>query len=134
MSSPTTSPFAVGTVCALINTRGWGGPRINKVTVYKVRKDGKFFIRYGNNEGTQMWKPHEGGFGWEGRRTGDFYGEHLEVWTEKHDALIAEQREQASARDVQAAVLEQVRSLGVANPKDRAKLAAILGLLNKPEE
>ncbi len=54
----TNSPFVVGAACAIVNTYGWGGARYTRCEVRKVRKDGKFFVRYPNgSDSEQMWTP-----------------------------------------------------------------------------
>jgi hypothetical protein len=81
------SKFTVGTKVALF--RGYSdGPSV--ATVYKVHKDGKFFLQTGEVLGSQMWTPNKynndrakpsGSKSWN--------RDHAEVWTPAHDEAIA---------------------------------------------
>lgn len=93
-----TSPFQVGVVVALVK-HNWDR-RIFRRVVGKVRKDGKFFLKVGEDVlSTQMWTPGRGDETM-ARLSGNhqFSHEHVELWRNEHDAELSRQRGLAECR------------------------------------
>ncbi len=130
--------FKVGTIVALCNYSSWGPRSISKREVYKVRKDGKFYVKFQRGEevvcSDTMWAPDRFGSP-EANPAGrkGYSRERIEVWTEKHDAEIAERRLVRAAEDRKAELLEAVKAFRAGSEADRVLMNKMLQLLPPKE-
>lgn len=138
--------FKVGTIVALCNSGGgWGQRSITKREVYKVHKNGRFFVKFtrigagGEQEvvhSDTMWTPDRFG-GPEAQKAGErgyCSREYIEVWTEKHDQELAERRAARAAQDRKNELLEVVQNLDTRSLSDRYIIEEMLKLVPAKEE
>lgn len=124
----TESPFTVGTIVAVIGSRGFSGVSIRRCKVWKVRKDGKFFLATDEVKLDQMWTPTGNGTA---RMSGSHsYRDHVEVWTTVHDERVAEIKAQRHAERVRQIIKDAVGGLSPAAAHDRKTLDMIHQLLS----
>lgn len=133
----TESPFTVGTMVAVIGSRGFSGVSIRRCKVWKVRKDGKFFLSFMRHEAgkpseevklDQMWTPTGNGTA---RMSGSHsYRDHVEVWTTEHDGRVAELKAKAAYQKVKAVVAEAINALNPAEAHDRKTMDMVHQLLS----
>lgn len=128
--------FKVGTKVAVCLYSNWGPRSISKREVYKVRKDGKFFVSYQGVCSDTMWTPNKHGSP-EATRSGCKSGwsrERIEPWTEKHDEELAARRIIRLAEELKNDVLKAISNLQVHNEADRALLERFAALVPAKEE
>lgn len=118
------SHFKVGTKVALLHT---SGQALTEWTVSKVREDGCFFVSFIKPDGSYahsntVWTP-EGDL--PKSRTGNSGPDSswwIEVWSEKHDVALAQQKMIAEAHVNMEAVITWLKKLDVRSPTDRELL------------
>jgi hypothetical protein len=105
----------------------------SKRRVYKVRKDGKFFLEWKRSEDEElhqsptMWTPQHHN-PQEAHPSGkSVYSvgrkETAEIWSEKHDALLADIRETKEARSTLVLLRNRIAGLDLRSKKDRELIA-----------
>ena len=125
-----TTKFIQGQKAALINLGGFGPARIIPVTVEKVTKT-KLTIRYPNGMvSTNTFNIREDLAGkQEGRHAKGsyrYYKEHVEIWTESHDNMVAARNAEMATQRQLNTIKECVAKLHVSETDLSAKLAEVL--------
>ena len=87
------SQFQVGTEVAIYYHSSFGGSRLSKKKIAKVRKDGKFFLfddEAANKVSTTMWTPqkYNQSTARQSGQSSSWRSNHCEVWTSEHDAQV----------------------------------------------
>lgn len=122
--------YKVGMKVALISGSTWGS-HISTRTVYKVRKDGKFFVSFTRDgeivQSDQMWSP--GKFGTSrAYKSGRGHGhsrERIEIWTEEHDRQLAENNDKNRAENARDDIIKKLNDMDMRDPDHRSKVYAL---------
>jgi hypothetical protein len=93
MNTAEQNPFVVGAEVVTVNTH-WHRRLGNRRKIAKVYKNGNFILE--GDEQKRQWTPRGWRDHWTAHRAGGGYyrSEHLEVWSDKHVAELAERKKE----------------------------------------